>query len=88
MPYFTVCISGMSIKKIFNKAALIAVLILLFTVSDCSLSPKIGRAVYHDKINPCTPGENQNSIECENWKKQFPKEYKRYQKRQDNVKSK
>ncbi len=45
--------------------------------SDCRTTSKI----YHDKYNPCTKGESFNGLECEAWKKNFPKEYKKYQER-------
>jgi len=71
-------------KKIFNKATLSAiVLVLIVVASECS--PTFTSKFHHDKNNPCTPGPNQDNIECENWKKSYPKEYARYQERMKNA---
>lgn len=69
--------------KTYIKATLFFIAFML--CSDCSLSPKINSAVYHDKKNPCSSGEYSNSFECEHWKKKYPKEYQKYIKRLEKV---
>lgn len=64
--------------KIIIKTSIITIFILLFIVSDCTISPKIARMIYHDKTNPCTKGEFYDDIECKEWQKKHPREYKRY----------
>jgi len=71
-------------KKIFNKATLSLTILALIVVStECS--PTFKSKFYHDKFNPCSPGPYQDNIECENWKKLFPKEYQKYQQRIKNA---
>lgn len=67
-----------------KRISVVVIIILLFMVSDCGISPKFTRVFYHDKVNPCTPGEYQDGIECESWKKLYPKEYKSYKERMKN----
>lgn len=69
--------SGMKrgVKKITIILCFIAIVVLS---DDCS------SVIFHDKTNPCTPGSNSNTIECIEWQKKFPKEYKHYLKRQEN----
>lgn len=63
----------MCMKNIIKKIVIILCFILmLFLADDCSSS------LFHDKQNPCTKGEYGNSVECDQWKKNFPKEYKHY----------
>ena len=70
----------MKIKNIY-KITLVSLIAIIFIFSDCT--GKFGKAFYHDKINPCTL--DSNSIECKNWEKKYPKEYKRYQKRNSEI---
>ena len=58
-----------------------ALAILLIFASECVTFKKIEVKFWHDHNNPCTPGDFQNGTECDYWKKNFPKEYKAYQKR-------
>lgn len=58
-------------KNFFTK---LLIVVLCTCASDC-------KTLYHDKSNPCTPGEFANSKECLEWKKNFPKEYERFIKR-------
>jgi hypothetical protein len=64
--------------KLIRRTSIITIFILLFIVSDCAISPKIATIIYHDKTNPCTKGNFQNFKECDKWKKNHPREYKRY----------
>ena len=68
----------MKTKKI---ATIFAIAIFLVIASECTTIKKIETKFWHDHNNPCTPGDFQDSTECEYWKKSFPKEYKAYQKR-------
>lgn len=76
--------------KPLNKTAIkiykISTLFFLFVMlcADCAITPKLKSHIYHDKINPCANGEYFNSNECDNWKKLYPKEYKRYEERMKN----
>lgn len=76
------------IKKYIKPSTIILFVILIFMVSDCAISPKFKKTFWHDETNPCTPGEYQNSIECNEWKMKYPKEYQRYKERmKEQVKS-
>lgn len=63
--------------------AIASILFLFFIVSDCA-------SLYHDQsMNPCTPNSSlSNAKECEAWKKNYPKEYKAYQKRMEKERQK
>lgn len=37
----------------------------------------------HDMNNPCKSGPSSDAVECEYWKKNFPKEYENYLKRME-----
>jgi len=54
-----------------KKFSRFLILVLFVCVSDC-------KTIYHDKQNPCTKGEYGNTAACDEWKKNFPKEYERY----------
>ena len=41
-----------------------------------------------DEYNPCKPGQYQDSVICNYWKNNYPKEYKRYLKRRQKMKHK
>lgn len=73
MTNLLVCINKM--KRIF-KILIIAIIIL--TAYDC-------KSLFHDNYNPCTPGTGQNNVDCDNWKKNFPKEYIKYKKRHSGI---
>lgn len=60
-----------------RKTISLALIIFLFLlVSDCA-------TLYHDQsMNPCTENSKlYNKEDCENWKKNFPREYNAYIKR-------
>lgn len=64
----------------FYKKIMLCILLLMLS-SDCSISPKIKTIIHNDRINPC--GENYpDKVACEEWKKNFPKEYEKYLERQ------
>lgn len=62
-----------------RKIISLIIIAILLIVSDCVTIKKID--FMHDHNNPCSPGEFENAIECEHWKKSFPKEYKKYKER-------
>lgn len=63
--------------KIYKNAVLFFILIMI--CSDCSISPKFKKAFYHDQMHPCTKDSYlYDSLECEAWKVNYPKQYKRY----------
>jgi len=57
--------------------SLIIIVVLTFITHNCKI-------LMHDYQNPCTKGEYYDSISCENWKNQFPNEFKNYKKRIEN----
>lgn len=65
--------------KKYKILSVVALTLLFVFTSQCTTLKKI--SYHHDNENPCTPGSYQDNIECEYWKKNFPNEYKAYEKR-------
>jgi hypothetical protein len=62
---------------------LITILFIVLLAFKCS--PEFVSKFNHDKYNPCSIDQFHDSIECERWKKLYPKEYARYKERQKTL---
>jgi len=71
--------TNQTVVKIYKAAVLFFILLAL--CADCACSPKLKRFIHQDYMNPCGHNEFSNADECANWKKNYPKEYEKYQKR-------
>lgn len=60
----------------FKLKYLFLFLVLSFCFDECSIMMQ-----QHDFRNPCSI--DRNSIDCITWKKQFPKEHLKYEKRME-----
>lgn len=70
-----VYIKGGNMKTIKKQIiAIIFIVILCFVANNCTV-------LMHDRTNPCSDAENADSLECNNWKVKYPKDYEKYLKR-------